>query len=47
MKEWKKVFGIIYSYPFFGLGWLAGFVAKVLRLAWAALAEGYTTGKQL
>ena len=47
MERVKAVLGIIFAYPFYGLGWLAGFTSKVARLTWAAVGEGFNTGKQL
>ena len=43
----KEMLGIIYAYPFYGLGWLTGTIIKVARLTWASLQEGFEAGRQL
>jgi hypothetical protein len=35
------------AYPFYAMGWIVGYTAKVARLTWAAIAEGYSTGRRL
>ena len=39
--------GIILTYPFYGLGWLVGFIVKIARLTWSAVAEGFEAGNKL
>jgi hypothetical protein len=42
----EKVYKLL-TFPPFGLGYMAGFVMRALRLFRAALVEGYARGKQL
>lgn len=43
----KEYLGITLAAPFIAVGYTAGFVVKVLRLAWAAIVEGYRRGSKL
>ena len=47
MERVKDVLGIIYAYPFYGLGWMIGIIAKGFILAKAAFEEGTDAGTKL
>lgn len=44
MKKAGEIIKIVYLTPFLALGWLGGASYKLLRLAVAALVEGFEAG---